>query len=373
MHSLVALDIAPGQMFANYLDQIWDEGDALLPLDQRLPAAAKQQLLKQFGASWLISDNREKVKLDNGFAVEPNDALVIATSGSTGGPKGVVHTHESIIASVIAGGDRLGCSSIDHWLSCLPLAHVGGLSVLLRARHYKSELSFADNVDQLSIDAAIKRGADLTSLVPTVLRKLNIDSFRSVLVGGSALLGDMPANAITTYGLTETMGGVAYNGRTLDGAEIQVNNLGEIMVRGAMLFRAYRDGSNPKSESGWFATGDLGEITDGVLAVHGRKDDLINTGGYKVWPRLVENSINQITDITECVVKGLPDETWGQAVCAWIVLQNHNQSLSLNDVRQHVKRTLPDYCAPKQIFIVDQIPRSALGKVRLSDLLNLKD
>lgn len=360
-------------MFANYLGQIWDEGDALLPLDQRLPALAKQQLLKQFGASWLISDSGEKVKLDNGFAVEPNDALVIATSGSTGEPKGVVHTHESITASVIAGGDRLGCSSVDHWLSCLPLAHVGGLSVLLRARHYKSELSFADSVDQLSIDAAIKRGADLTSLVPTVLRKLNIDSFRSVLVGGSALLSDMPANAITTYGLTETMGGVAYNGRTLDGAEIQVNNESEIMVRGAMLFRAYRHGSNPKSESGWFATGDLGQIIDGVLAVHGRKDDLINTGGYKVWPRIVENSINQITEINECVVKGIPDETWGQVVCAWIVLQNQNQPLSLNDVRQHVRRTLPDYCAPKQIFIVDQIPRSALGKVRLSDLLNLKD
>jgi acyl-coenzyme A synthetase/AMP-(fatty) acid ligase len=110
-----------------------------------------------------------------------------------------------------------------------------------------------------------------------------------------------------------------------------------------------------------------------VLTVHGRTDDLINTGGYKVWPRLVENSINQIADISECVVKGLPDETWGQAVCAWIVLQNQIKSLALNDVRQHVRQTLPDYYAPKQIFIVDQIPRSALGKVRLSDLLNLKD
>ena len=372
MHSLVALDIKPSHNFLDLLNKTWDEGDAVLPIDQRLPQSAKQQLVKDLGASWIVANDGNKVKLDNGYQVDEGDALVIATSGTTGNPKGVVHTHASIIASVNAGGTRLGCCASDHWLACLPLAHVGGLSVLLRAQHYKSQLSIVDGVVQSSIVNAIDAGANLTSLVPSSLRKLDVSGFRAVLVGGSATHTDLPVNAISTYGLTETMGGVAYNGVALDGVEIRSNDSGEIEVRGEMLFRVYRDGTNPKDEGGWFATGDLGEINNGVLAVHGRRDDLINTGGYKVWPKSVENSINQIPGVVDCVVMGLPDEKWGAAVCAWITLQDSTQSLKLDDARRHVKKTLPDYCAPQRIFIVDQIPRSVLGKVRTADLLTLR-
>ena len=372
MHSLVALDITPSHNFLDLLNKTWDEGDAVLPIDQRLPQSAKQQLVKDLGASWIVANDGNKVKLDNGYQVDEGDALVIATSGTTGNPKGVVHTHAAIIASVTAGGTRLGCCASDHWLACLPLAHVGGLSVLLRAQHYKSQLSIVDGVVQSSIVNAIDAGANLTSLVPSSLRKLDVSGFRAVLVGGSATHTDLPVNAISTYGLTETMGGVAYNGVALDGVEIRSSDSGEIEVRGEMLFRVYRDGTNPKDEGGWFATGDLGEINNGVLAVHGRRDDLINTGGYKVWPKSVENSINQIPGVVDCVVMGLPDEKWGAAVCAWIILQDSTQSLKLDDARRHVKKTLPDYCAPQRIFIVDQIPRSVLGKVRTADLLTLR-
>ncbi len=372
MHSLVALDIKPSHNFLDLLNKTWDEGDAVLPIDQRLPQSAKQQLVKDLGASWIVTNDGKKVKLDNGYQVDEGDALVIATSGTTGNPKGVVHTHAAIIASVTAVGTRLGCCASDHWLACLPLAHVGGLSVLLRAQHYKSQLSIVDGVAQSSIVNAIYAGANLTSLVPSSLRKLDVSGFRAVLVGGSATHTDLPVNAISTYGLTETMGGVAYNGVALDGVEIRSSDSGEIEVRGEMLFRVYRDGTNPKGEDGWFATGDLGEINNGVLAVHGRRDDLINTGGYKVWPKSVENSINQIPGVVDCVVMGLPDEKWGTAVCAWITLQDSTQSLKLDDARRHVKKTLPDYCAPQRIFIVDQIPRSALGKVRTTELLTLR-
>ena len=372
MHSLVALDITPSHNFLDLLNKTWDEGDAVLPIDQRLPQSAKQQLVKDLGASWIVANDGNKVKLDNGYQVDEGDALVIATSGTTGNPKGVVHTHAAIIASVTAVGTRLGCCASDHWLACLPLAHVGGLSVLLRAQHYKSQLSIVDGVVQSSIVNAIDAGANLTSLVPSSLRKLDVSGFRAVLVGGSATHTDLPVNAISTYGLTETMGGVAYNGVALDGVEIRSSDSGEIEVRGEMLFRVYRDGTNPKDEGGWFATGDLGEINNGVLAVHGRRDDLINTGGYKVWPKSVENSINQIPGVVDCVVMGLPDEKWGAAVCAWIILQDSTQSLKLDDARRHVKKTLPDYCAPQRIFIVDQIPRSVLGKVRTADLLTLR-
>ena len=371
MRSLVALDVKPGHKFLELLNTIWEDNDAVLPIDQRLPHSAKQRLVSDLGASWIISTDGEKNKLDNGFQVDEGDALVIATSGTTGNPKGVVHTHLSITASVIAGGYRLGCSTHDHWLACLQVAHVGGMSVFLRARHYESQLSVISDLEQSSIDNAVKAGADLLSLVPTALQRLNVSSFRAVLVGGSATISDLPLNAISTYGLTETMGGVAYNGVALDGAEIRVTHSGEIEVRGDMLFRAYRDGTNPKDRSGWFSTGDLGEIVNGVLTVHGRRDDLINTGGYKVWPKIVEDSIRQIHEVTDCVVIGLPDEKWGTAVCAWIIIQDSCRAPNLDDLRRHVKKSLPDYCAPQKIFIVKQIPRTALGKVRTSELINL--
>lgn len=371
MRSLIALDIAPSKYFLDCLNRIWDDGNAVLPVDQRLPESAKKQLVRKLGASWVVTNEDEKIRLEHGFEVGDDDALVIATSGTTGDPKGVVHTHASISAAVIAGGSRLGCTADDFWLSCLPLAHVGGLSVLMRARHYRSRLSIVDRVDQPTIDNATKSGANLTSLVPTALQKLDLTNFRAVLVGGSAIINDLPVNAITTYGLTETMGGVAYNGVALDDVEIRLSNESEIQIRGAMLFRAYRDETDPKTDDGWFATGDLGELADGALTVHGRKDDLINTGGYKVWPTVVEESIHQLNEIKECVVRGLPDKKWGTAVCAWIVLRGPNESINLGQLRDHVKRSLPDYCAPRRLFIVDQIPRTTLGKVRISDLPKL--
>ena len=373
MLSLVALDLKSSLKFFDQLNKTWDEGDAVLPIDQRLPQAAKRRLVNDLGASSIITNEGEKIQLEKGFQVANGDALVIATSGTTGEPKGVVHTHASISASVTAGGTRLGCCADDHWLACLPLAHVGGLAVLLRAQHYKSNLSFVDEVNQSLIDDAVKKGANLTSLVPTALRKLNVSGFRAVLVGGSTIPKDLPRNAISTYGLTETMGGIAYNGVALDGAEIRLTNTGEIEVRGEMLFRGYRDGSNPKGENDWFATGDLGEVSDGVLTVQGRKDDLINTGGYKVWPKLVEDSISQMAGVIDCVVMGLPDDQWGAAVCAWIIVKNSHKAPSLDDARKHVKKLLPDYCAPQKIFIVDEIPRSALGKVRTTELLKDKN
>jgi len=369
VRELVAIDMPAGDAFVNVLRKVWDSGDAVLPIDQRLPEVARKNLITQFKVSSLIGADGLRVKVAPGEPVDEGDALVVATSGSTGEPKGVVHTHGSIKAAVANTGARLGCSAADHWLACISLAHVGGLSVVLRALHFGSQLTIESRADKATIESAVKNGANMTSLVPTILHSVDISNFKTVLVGGAHTPTNLPSNAISTYGLTETFGGVVYNGEPIDGVEIRIGTDSEIEIRCDSLLRTYRNGIDPKNSEGWLHTGDLGEFKDGKLSVLGRKDDLIKTGGYKVWPITVENSLCQHEVVADVVVAGTPDEKWGQTVTAWVVLRPDTRSLRLEDLSKHVRLTLPDYCAPKKVFIVDQIPRSSLGKALMSELV----
>lgn len=369
VRELVAIDMPAGDAFVNVLRKVWDSGDAVLPIDQRLPEVARKNLITQFKVSSLIGADGLRVKVAPGEPVDEGDALVVATSGSTGEPKGVVHTHGSIKAAVRNTGARLGCSAADHWLACISLAHVGGLSVVLRALHFGSQLTIESRADKAIIGSAVKNGANMTSLVPTILHSVDISNFKTVLVGGAHTPTNLPSNAISTYGLTETFGGVVYNGEPIDGVEIRIGTDSEIEIRCDSLLRTYRNGIDPKNSEGWLHTGDLGEFKDGKLSVLGRKDDLIKTGGYKVWPITVENSLRKHEVVADVVVAGTPDEKWGQTVTAWVVLRPDTRSLRLEDLSKHVRLTLPDYCAPKKVFIVDEIPRSSLGKALMSELV----
>jgi O-succinylbenzoic acid--CoA ligase len=369
VRELVAIDMPAGDAFVNVLRKVWDSGDAVLPIDQRLPEVARKNLITQFKVSSLIGADGLRVKVAPGEPVDEGDALVVATSGSTGEPKGVVHTHGSIKAAVANTGARLGCSAADHWLACISLAHVGGLSVVLRALHFGSQLTIESRADKATIESAVKNGTNMTSLVPTILHSVDISNFKTVLVGGAHTSTNLPSNAISTYGLTETFGGVVYNGEPIDGVEIRIGTDSEIEIRCDSLLRTYRNGIDPKNSEGWLHTGDLGEFKDGKLSVLGRKDDLIKTGGYKVWPIAVENSLRQHEVVADVVVAGTPDEKWGQTVTAWVVLRPDTKSLRLEDLSKHVRMTLPDYCAPKKVFIVDEIPRSSLGKALMSELV----
>lgn len=369
VRELVAIDMPAGVAFVNVLRKVWDSGDAVLPIDQRLPKVARKNLITQFKVSSLIGADGLRVKVAPGEPVDEGDALVVATSGSTGEPKGVVHTHGSIKAAVANTGARLGCSAADHWLACISLAHVGGLSVVLRALHFGSQLTIESRADKATIESAVKNGTNMTSLVPTILHSVDISNFKTVLVGGAHTPTNLPSNAISTYGLTETFGGVVYNGEPIDGVEIRIGTDSEIEIRCDSLLRTYRNGIDPKNSEGWLHTGDLGEFKDGKLSVLGRKDDLIKTGGYKVWPITVENSLRQHEVVADVVVAGTPDEKWGQTVTAWVVLRPDTKSLRLEDLSKHVRLTLPDYCAPKKVFIVDEIPRSSLGKALMSELV----
>ena len=233
-------------------------------------------------------------------------------------------THAAVAASALATSERLGIDPArDRWLACLPLAHVGGLSVVTRALATGTPLTVHERFDAGAVAAAAAAGCTRTSLVPTALARVDPAAFRTILVGGQAPPGDRPANVIATYGMTETGSGIAYDGVPLDGVEVRIADDGEVQLRAPMLLRAYRDGTDPRTPDGWFPTGDLGRVDgDGVLAVHGRRGDLIITGGENVWPASVEPVLARHPAVAEVAVVGRADPEWGQRVVAVVVPQD---------------------------------------------------
>jgi O-succinylbenzoic acid--CoA ligase len=355
-----------GPEFVDHLKAAWDAGDAVFPLDQRLPHTAKQDVVASIQPT-IIIDNDGHQMSHPGKPVESGDALVVATSGSTGAPKGVILTHSAVAASAHAVHERLSVTHTDRWFACLPVAHVGGLSVITRSLVTNTRLHVADRFTPEGYDDAADDGCTLVSLVATALSRINPSRFRTIVLGGSQPPTELPPNVVTTYGMTETGSGVAYNGVPLRDVEIKIVD-DEIMVRAPMLFRGYRDGTCPIDSHGWFATGDLGRVDDsGLLHVHGRRGDLIITGGENVWPEQVERVLSTDSRISDVCVAGVPDSEWGHVVTAWIVTEH---DLSLDEARDIVKHSLPAHCAPKRIIRVDAIPRTALGKPQRSALIN---
>jgi len=366
MARLIALDMPASKTFVDLVQRAWSNGDAVLPIDQRLRPAGKKMLMDTMAPSEIIDANFTASSLSNGRPMQDGDALVIASSGSTGSPKGIIHTHSSILSGAQASASRLQLSAGDHWLVCIPVSHVGGFSVIARALHTGAALTLHPTFDATAVQDAMKNGATHTSLVATALSRIDSSLFKSILLGGSSAPANLPSNVITTYGMTETGGGVVYNGQPLDKVEIKIVD-GEILLRCPMLMRAYRDDQTLSLENGWYATGDIGEINEnGKLSVHGRQTDLIITGGENVWPSVVENSLASHPIVNQVVVRGTPDTTWGQRVVAYVVLNDSAQTSEeklLSDLREHVKHTLPAFCAPQQIIVVAEILRTSLGKV----------
>jgi O-succinylbenzoic acid--CoA ligase len=218
--------------------------------------------------------------------------------------------------------------------------------------------------------APASEGVTLVSLVATALRRVDASRFRAIVLGGATPPDDLPSNAVTTYGMTETGSGIVYDGVPLDGVDVRVEPSGEILVRGPMLLRAYRDGTDPKAADGWFATGDLGEIdaATGRLSVFGRAGDLIISGGENVWPEPVEAILAQQPGVADVAVIGRPDDEWGQRVVAVIVPVDSSLPPTLDALRAAVKERIGPWAAPRDIELVNAIPRTALGKVRRRDL-----
>lgn len=374
---LVALDIPGGPAFVDALRAAWDAGDAVLPLPQRVPSDVVRQLVERLpvdvirdvGGEHDVAHTTTRAATraaQPGRVLVPGDALVIATSGSTGEPKGVVLTHDAVAASARATSAALDACADDHWLACLPLNHVGGLSVVTRALHTGTQLTVLPRFDE---EAVATSPATLISLVTATLARVDHRRFRHILLGGAAPPSDRPANAIATYGMTETGSGVVYDGRPLHGVDVRIaagdGDSGEIHLRGPMLLRCYSDGTSPLCD-GWLPTGDIGHwLDDGRLHVDGRRGDLIITGGENVWPEPVERLLRTHPGIADVAVAGVADPEWGQQVVAYVVASTGTASPpSLPELRTLVQGSLPTYCAPRRLELVTMLPRTALGKLQ---------
>ncbi|WP_459967649.1 o-succinylbenzoate--CoA ligase [Mycobacterium sp. MUNTM1] len=333
-------------------------------------------------------DNRESDALSAalrvGEAIDDNVALIAATSGTTGIPKGALLTAAALTASAAATHDRLG--GPGSWLLALPPHHIAGVQVLVRsllAGSTPAEMDVSAGFDVAELPGAIRAlgsGRRYTSLVAAQLAKAlghpaaaaALAELDAVLLGGGPaprpVLDAAAAAGITvvrTYGMSETAGGCVYDGVPLDGVRLRTVD-GRIVIGGATLAKGYRNPVDPDpfAEPGWFATDDLGAVSDaGVLTVLGRADDAISTGGLTVLPQPVEAALCAHPAVRDCAVFGVADDRLGQRVVAAVVVRDGSAAPTLDALRAQVTGILDATAAPRELHFVDALPRRGIGKV----------
>ncbi len=392
LHAVLLPPEAAGGRLLDALSAALDgSGPAILPLDPALPRARLGALLDVFAPSAIETAQGTKrlhhrtrpaaaspASASSASAspgVRPEVAVVIATSGSTGHPKGAELTAAALLAAARASLDRIGAEAGQRWLCCLPAFHVAGVQVLVR-----SLLAGAAPVVSGRLDADVLARADCpyVSLVPTQLRRLldagaPLAAFRAILLGGAAPPAGLLAQAraagarvITTYGMSETCGGCVYDGMPLDGVSAAVGGDGRIRIAGPVLFSGYRlrpDLTAAALDGGWFVTSDLGSIDEaGRLVILGRADDLINSGGEKVVAAEVEAVLGSCRGVRDVVVVAVPDPEWGERVTALVVPADPASPPGLDLLRDHARGRLPAYAAPRGLVLLAEIPLLASGK-----------
>jgi O-succinylbenzoic acid--CoA ligase len=352
--------------------------------------AALEQVLQGHASALLpVPADRDRgstsAALRVGEAVDDDIALVVTTSGTTGAPKGALLTAAALTASAAATHDRLG--GPGRWLLALPPYHIAGVQVLVRSLLTDTvpvELDVSAGFDVNELPSAIAQlgaGRRYTALVATQLAKALTDpaaaaalaDLDAVLVGGGPApqpILDAAARAgiavVRTYGMSETAGGCVYDGVPLDGVRTRLEPDGRIVIGGSTLASGYRNPPDPDpfAEPGWFRTDDIGAVDDsGVLRVLGRADEAISTGGLTVLPQPVEAALRTHPAVADCAVFGLDDDRLGQRVAAAIVVADTGAPPSLDELRDHVMRTLDRTAAPRELHIVDALPTRGIGKV----------
>ncbi len=324
-------------------------------------------------------------------------AAIVFTSGTTGEPRAAVLTRAALLASAEASAANLGWLDDDCWLLAMPIARVGGLSIVTRCLAARKTVALVPGFDAAQLPAQIERHrATLVSLVPAMLDRVLAahptwrppEFLRAVLIGGAAAPRALLQRAarrrlpiIVTYGCTETCSQVVATpyefrfeasrcgaGRPLTGAQVRVAG-GRIEVRGPMRMAGYA-GEPLLDPRQWFDTGDLGDFdAEGFLHVSGRAGDWIISGGEKVHPAEVERALEAFPGVVSAGVFGVADETWGQVVAAAIVVSG--ESIDDSALSAFLKTRLAPHKLPRRICLVPALPLSAAGKLDRAALPSL--
>lgn len=318
--------------------------------------------------------------------MEPDTAVIIATSGSTGAPKGVLLSASALTASATATHDRLG--GPGHWLLATPAHYIGGLQVLVRSLLAGTTPAVlpgggfrAEDFASAAAPVLAADGPRYTALVPTQLTRLldaggpGLDAakaFDAIVVGAaatSAKLRERAAEAgvsiVPAYGMSETASGCVYDGFPLDGVDVDLDDEGRIRLSGPVLAHGYRLQPELTAEAfvhGRFTTSDQGRIhPDGRVEVLGRIDDMINTGGVKVPASTVERALAAQPGVREACVVGLPDAEWGEAVVAMVVPDG--TAPDVDALRAAVRAEVGAAATPKRVEFVTALPLRGPGKI----------
>ncbi len=389
-------------------------GCSVLTLNPTLPHEILQGLIESTSTTHLIADRGILSSVENPYRVFPHELLhnleinqaatyrqtplsmdeahlYMATSGSDAQPKVVRLSGANIMASIRASRRRLLTDSSDIWLCCLPLFHIGGLSIPFRCVDAAATLLLHDRFDAQQICDDLHRYAVThISLAPAMLAKLldhapefsPPESLRMVLIGGAPLSRQLYQRAtaagwplVPTYGMTENCSQIAtlypppahwqpgMVGKPLDHTEIDIDaDSGAIRIRGDSVMMGYRqaDGKSvPLPAGAWFETEDLGAIDDnGNLIVYGRSDETLISGGENIHPAQIESQLLKHPDITEVAVIGEADHVWGD-----IVVAVYAGSVTEQQLQSWCKQHLHGAWRPRRFIKTTELPRNAMHKI----------
>ncbi len=435
----IAFLVAPGFDFVKTLLAIWKAGGIAVPLCTIHPLDELQYVIDDTQSRWVVSDHTfadkseglqcETLVLNECQTTDINidlpdvesaaAALILYTSGTTSKPKGVVHHHSSIAATIGSLLSAWQWQSTDHILHLLPLHHTHGLiNKLLCALTAGATCEFAGKFDVEAVwQKLTQKEVNVFMAVPTIYTKLiaywedqtqanqmrlseGLSNFR-LMVSGSAALPVLVLDQwesisghrlLERYGMTEI--GMAISnpydgerraghiGQPLPGVEVRLVDedgsmveQGEIEIKGATVFNRYWN--NPEAtcdaftEDGWFRTGDMAVLQEGYYKILGRNSvDIIKSGGYKISALEIESKLLHHKNIDECAVVGLPDQEWGEVVAVAIV---GKCSISIKELKQWASDKLAPYKIPKELIELERLPRNVLGKVTKKEVKILFD
>jgi fatty-acyl-CoA synthase len=412
-------------------------GAILLPLNHRLAAPEHAAILGHAGVSLLVSDSTHAsaaaalgeaqgcgflpaAELQAGDGTDIDTAvfsgdyaspvLLVYTSGTTGRPKGALHTQSGLVWNCVISAHAHELTQDDHVLSVLPMFHVGGLSIqTLPALHAGATVTLHARFDAAAWLADVaRRRPTLSLMVPATLRAVldhagfasaDLSSLRFLAAGSSTIPASMIAAIHArgvpvgqVYGATET-GPVSIYLRRADamqhvgaagkaglhvevklvnslGETVAPGEVGEIRVRAPNVMCGYwADADNQAFADGWFHTGDLARCdAAGFYEVVGRSKDMIISGGENIYPAEIENLLADCPEILEAAVVGQPDARWGEVVVA-VVVRKPGTALDADGVLQLFEGRLARFKHPKRVLFCEALPKTALGKVQKAGLL----